>query len=123
MLTVELDQTTGIALLEPDGELSESDFANAAKIIDPYIEATGELNGIIIHVQSFPGWESFASLVQHLKFVKAHHSKVSHVAFVTDSPIAGFAESIAGHFVSAEVKAFEFKDLTAAKSWILGRED
>ena len=52
---IELDEVEGIAILEPDGELSESDFISASKIIDPYIESVGELRGIIIHVQSFPG--------------------------------------------------------------------
>lgn len=98
MLKVELDEMNGVAILEPDDRLSERDFVSAARIIDPYIESTGELKGLIIHVQSFPGWDSFSLLIAHLKFVREHHEKVSRVAFVTDSPIAGFAEHIASHF-------------------------
>ncbi len=119
MLKVELDEVEGIAILEPDGELSESDFISAAKIIDPYIENIGKLRGIIIHVQSFPGWDSFSSLIAHLKFVREHHKKVSRIAFATDSPIGSFAENVASHFVNAEIKNFEFGELETSKKWIL----
>ena len=123
MLTVKLDGTEGIAILEPDGKLSERDFLSAAKIIDPYIDESGKLNGIIIHVKSFPGWESFSALITHLTFVKEHHRKVSRVAFATDSPVGGIAEHIANHFVNAEIKNFSFSELEESKRWILGRDN
>ena len=119
MLTVNLDEMKGIAILEPDGKLSENDFINAAGIIDPYIEKSGKLNGIIIHVKSFPGWDSFSALIKHLKFIKEHHKMVSHVALVTDSPIGGFAEHVASHFVNAEIKSFPFDEFENAEKWIL----
>ena len=120
MLNVKLNETKGIAILEPDGMLSEADFASVASIIDPYLEKSGKLNGIIIHVKSFPGWDSFSSLITHLKFVKEHHKKISHVAFVSDSPIGTFAEHVAGHFVNAEVKSFSFNELEKSIKWISG---
>lgn len=120
MLKVNLSEVEGIAVLEPDGELSESDFKNAAETIDPYIEKVGKLNGLIIHVRSFPGWDSFVSFITHMQFVKQHHKKVSRIAFVTDSPIGSIAENIASHFVNAEIKNFSFDELENAKKWILG---
>ncbi len=62
MLKVELDKDEGIEILKPDGKLSENDFKAARNIIDPYLEKHGELKGIIIHVRSFPGWDSFRHL-------------------------------------------------------------
>jgi len=123
MLTVNLNEIKGIAVLEPAGKLSENDFKSAAKIIDPYIEKAGKLNGIIIHVKSFPGWASFSALITHLKFIKEHHKKVSHVAFATDSPIGGFAEHVASHFVNAEIRSFSFSELENSKKWILGGDN
>jgi len=123
MLIVNLIETEGIAILEPDSELSEADFISAAKIIDPYIEKSGKLNGIVIHVKSFPGWDSFSALIKHLKFIKEHHKKVSHVALATDSPIGEFAEHVASHFVSAKIKSFPFSELEKAKKWIVGDEN
>jgi len=118
MLNVNLREAKGIAILEPDGELSENDFKNAAEIIDPYIEKVGKLNGLIIHVRSFPGWDTFASFITHMKFVKEHHKRISRIAFVTDSPIGSIAEKLASHFVNAEIKNFSFGDLEASITWI-----
>ena len=122
MLNVELDKVAGIATLRPDGALSENDFESAYRIIDPYIEKSGKLRGLIISTKTFPGWESFGSIIKHFKFVKEHHKKVSHVALVTDSVLGDFAEKIAGHFVSAEIKHFAFDELSSAQSWILNAE-
>ena len=118
MLNVVLDQEKGIATLEPDGALLESDFEAASKVIDPFIEKIGSLNGIIIHVQSFPGWDSFAALVTHLKFIKEHQQKVTGIAFVTDSPIGSIAETLGSHFVKARIKEFTFTELEQANDWI-----
>ena len=118
MLKANFIESEGIAILEPDGELSESDFKTAAKTIDPYIEKIGKLNGLIIHTRSFPGWDSFASFITHMKFVKEHHKRVSRIAFVTDSSIGSIAENIASHFVNAEIKSFAFSELEASKEWI-----
>ena len=36
MLSVQLDEADGVAIVQSQGELSASDFESAAKIIDPY---------------------------------------------------------------------------------------
>lgn len=119
MLKVTLNKSDGIALIEPGGMLTEADFIIAASVIDPYIEESGKLHGIIIHAEFFPGWQSFAALLQHLRFVADHHTKIDRVAFVTDSPLGEFNEHFASHFVSAEVKHFSFTEMDDAKNWIL----
>ena len=118
MLTVSLDENEGIAVLNPDGELTEADFTAAAAIIDPYLDRNNRLNGLIIEVQHFPGWDSFAALLAHLRFVRGHHQQVERVAFVTDSPIASIAETVGSHFVSATIRHFDFGDLDEARAWI-----
>ena len=120
MLSVEIDEVNNIAILEPDGPLSKDDFVQAARIIDPYIEDNAHLSGLIIHTESFPGWESFAALCSHLKFVKEHHEKISRIAFSTDSALGNFAETIASHFVNAEIKLFSYHELEQAINWVTG---
>lgn len=117
MLNIKLDEEANIAILEPEGKLSEADFRAVADIIDPYIEKTGKLNGIIIYVKSFPGWYSFSALLNHMKFIRDHHRKVAHVAFVTDSPIGSLAEHVGSHFVNAKVRHFDFDELDEAINW------
>jgi hypothetical protein len=119
MLNIVIDEQNRIAILEPDGKLSESDFKSAANIIDPYINDFGTLNGLVIASEKFPGWESFSALSSHLTFVKEHHKKISYIALVTDMAIGSVAEHILKHFVSAKVKAFTYKELEAAKAWIV----
>jgi hypothetical protein len=121
MLNINLDKENGIAIFEPDAKLSESDFKSAVSIIDPYINESGKLNGLVIATKIFPGWESFAALLSHLSFVKDHHKKVSFVAFVTDSLVGDLAEHIANHFISAEVRSFKYIELQEAKKWIINR--
>ena len=74
MLNITLDEQHGIAILEPDGPLGKDDFQSAAVIIDPYIEKSGHLNDLIIHTESFPGWDSFQAMHSHLTFVKGNYS-------------------------------------------------
>ena len=118
MLKVILDTKNAIATLEPHGALTKEDFNLAVKAIDPYIEANGKLNGLIIATESFPGWDDFAALSRHITFVKNHHQKIKRLAFVTDSVVGGFAENIADHFIEAQIKTFPFGEIGKAKVWI-----
>jgi len=121
MLSIKLDEENGIAVLEPGGRLSREDFEAAAKQVDSYIEKSGPLNGLVIHSERFPGWDSFAALSSHLRFVKEHHKKISRVAFASDSPLGHLAETVGRHFVNAEIKAFPFSDLEKAEAWAAGK--
>ncbi len=120
MLSVTVDEKNLIAILEPTGRLSESDFQSVAQAVDPLIDRFGHINGIIIHTKSFPGWESFAALCMHLHFVRNHHEKVSRIALVTDSFVGNFAELIASHFIKAEIQLFPYHDLEKANKWVIG---
>lgn len=119
MIHVELDVETGIAVCKPEGELSKNDFDGVARVIDQYLDTHNELNGLIIHTEAFPGWESFGAMVKHFQFVKNHHERLLHVALVTDSKLGDLVEKMAGHFISAKVRHFSYAQFSEAKSWIL----
>jgi len=118
MLKITLDKKASILSLEPQLTLEVKDFEKVAQTVDPFIKEKGHLNGIIIYVKTFQGWNSFAALVKHFTFIKEHHKKVSYIAFVTDSLIGDLAEHIGSHFVSAKVKHFPFAHLEEAKEWM-----
>lgn len=122
MLQVHLNEKDYIAILKPNGPLSDNDFVLARDIIDPFIEDTGKLKGIIVYTKSFPGWDSFSALIGHLRFVNDHHKKVSKVAFVTDSVVGEFAENIGKHFIEAQIKTFGFDNFEEAKNWIISKK-
>jgi hypothetical protein len=119
MLNTIIDKNNGIVILQPHGTLKKEDFDKAVKVIDPFIEEYGKLNGIIIYTELFPGWEDYAALSRHMVFIKNHHKKIKKLAFVTDSMIGNFGELISSHFVSAEIKSFDFNQIEDAKTWIL----
>jgi hypothetical protein len=118
MLKVELDKENAVAILEPHGALSKDDFDKAAMVIDPYIEQTGKINGIVIYVESFPGWENFAGLSEHIVFIKNHHKKIKRLAFATDTAVINYTKAIAEPFVDAQIKVFPYSEFDRAKAWV-----
>ena len=118
MIEWKILEDEGIVVVRPKGPLSEADFRELGVAVDAYLGDDNSLRGLVIQVKAFPGWESFGGLIQHIRFVKEHHSRIGKVALVTDSALASFAPQVAEHFVRAEVKAFEYEGLEAALDWI-----
>lgn len=117
MIKVDLSIDDGVLMIMPEGRLEADDFKELAMVADPYIEEHGKLNGLMIYTESFPGWKDFEALVSHFRFVKDHHRNLAKVALVTNSKIASIAETMANHFVSAEIKHFDFSGKDAALDW------
>lgn len=117
-----LDPATAVLTLRPDSALATSDFAELAKTVDPQIEEHGDLAGLILDVDRFPGWNSFGAMVTHLRFVRDHQKHVKKIAVVTDSALGDAAEHLASHFVSAEIRHFPSGGLADAKAWIAGSD-
>lgn len=120
MIDYELDTDHSILRVRPESSLDKSDFAELAKVVDPQIEAGGDLAGLIIDAPHFPGWDSFGSLVSHIRFVRDHQKHVKKVAVVTDSHLGDVAEHLASHFITAEIRHFPADQLAQARQWIIG---
>jgi SpoIIAA-like len=121
MIEHSLDAANSILHVRPTSSLEERDFVELAKAVDPYIEASGGLAGLIIEAPAFPGWESLAAMLAHMRFVRDHHRHIKKIAAVTDSAMGNVAEHLASHFVAAEIKRFAAGDLEPARQWIIGR--
>jgi hypothetical protein len=118
MLDYSIMTPEGILVLKPDAPLSKDDFCNLSGTVDSYLSDHAKLHGVLIHSRGFPGWENFGGVTAHMHFVREHHKKVERVAVVTDSQIAGIAESLGKHFTSAEVRHFPFPDNVKALDWL-----
>ena len=118
MITYKILVDEGIALINPSGPLSESDFIELTKSVDEYLETHTAINGILIHTRHFPGWEDFGGFVKHLKFVKGHHRNVRKIALVTESKLGSIMEHLVSHFVSAEIRWFGYPENESALEWI-----
>jgi hypothetical protein len=119
MIDYRLDAAQSILLVRPKAALAADDFAALVAAVDPHIEATGGLAGLVIETPAFPGWDSLSAFVAHLRFVRDHHRRIKRVAVVTDSALGDVAERLASHFVSAEIRHFPSGETEAARQWIL----
>ncbi len=118
MIGVELLPDKGILIITPEGALSADDFHKAAAVADPYTAEKGQLTGLMIRATSFPGWASFASLVEHMKFVRDHHRKIARIAAVTDSGFIRIARTVAQHFAQPEIRQFPHDQQARALAWL-----
>ena len=121
MIEHTLDTAHSILYVRLKDSLEQGDFLELAETVDPYIEQTGDLDGIIIEAPAFPGWESLGAMAAHFRFVRDHHKRIRKVGLVTDSALGKVAEHLASHFVSAEIRNFPVAQLEAAKHWVMNR--
>jgi hypothetical protein len=120
MLRHELLRDEGLLVVEPQKPLESADFVELAKDVDSYIIEKGQLNGLLIHVEAFPGWDDFAAFLSHVKFIRNHHQKINKVAAVTDSGFLSILPKVASHFIAAEIRHFPFDDKEQALNWLKG---
>jgi hypothetical protein len=120
MIEVQLFRDEGVAVVFPSGALAAADFEEIAALVDPFIEANGELKGLMIVADRFPGWESLGALIVHARFVRDHHQLIRRIAAVSDGATLTIVPQLARHFVKAEVRHFPFGERDAAMAWLKG---
>ena len=118
MIQHELNEDDGILMVAPQGPLEADDFQALAAEVDPFIERTGGLRGVLIEAEAFPGWDGFSGLTAHLRFVRDHHRLIRRVAVVSDSPVLSHLPQLANHFVAAEVRHFPRTEWSGALDWL-----
>lgn len=119
-LTYRLLPEVGVVVVELTGPLRAEDFDGLAMVVDPWIEAHGELHGLVVHAREFPGWQNLGSLFRHVRFVRDHHRSVRRVAVSAAGKMATLAPRLAEHFVKAELKHFDYDELDRAVVWASG---
>jgi len=119
-VTQRLIPNVGVIVVEVKEALRARDFDALALTADTWIEAHGNLQGLVIHAREFPGWENLGAFLRHVRFVHDHHRKVERIALAVDGTLAALAPRIGEHFVQAEVKGFGFDELDAAVAWASG---
>lgn len=117
-LTFDFLRDKHVLILRPSGELEAGDFERVAAEVDPIIERTGGLRGLMIFAETFPGWEDFAAFSSHLRFVKDHHRKIGRVAIVSNDAVVSMAPRLFRHFVAAEVQRFSADEKDKALEWL-----
>jgi hypothetical protein len=121
MIEAQLFRADGVVVVLPSVALTAVDFEQLAALVDPYIDANGELKGLMIVAERFPGWESFGALVGHIRFVREHHRRIRRIAAVSDGAILSILPALGKHFVQAEVRHFPFAERDGAMLWLKQR--
>ncbi|PQO43475.1 STAS/SEC14 domain-containing protein [Blastopirellula marina] len=120
MLDHQLLLPAGVLILEPKVPLEAEDFAGLAGEVDPYVAEHGELHGLMIHADAFPGWENLEAAVAHIQFIESHHAKIQRLAVVSDNPLLVELPKIAGPLLHPEVKHFPESKYEEALDWLKG---
>jgi SpoIIAA-like len=123
MIEYDLDTEHSILHVQPKSAIEQDDFVKLAKAVDPHIETTGGLAGLIIEAPAFPGWESFGAMVNQFRFIRDHHKRIKRIGVVTDSSLGNVAEHLTSHFVSAEIKHFPAGQIEEARHWIMKQDN
>lgn len=118
MIDYTLDEANSVLHVRPMGPLQKDDLDTLSQAVDPFIERTGGLNGLLLEVAQFAGWTNLAAAVRHFRFVRDHHRKIKKVAIVTDSTLGDAAEHVASHFVAATFKHFPSGQVDEAETWV-----
>jgi hypothetical protein len=116
-----LEPETGVLVVEVSQPLRVQDFDALAVTADSWIEAHGDLPGLVIHTREFPGWENLRGVIRHVQFVRDHHRNVRRIALAADTKLASLAPRLGEHFIAAEVKTFRYDDLASAVAWAESR--
>ena len=110
-------RSNGVLIIQPQGPLRKEDFKKLADFVDPWIEKNHHLQGVVISVKNFPGWENFKGFISHFRFVNAHERKVKRVALAVDGLLPEIIAHLTKHFIKAKIKQFDFSDLEGAIVW------
>lgn len=108
---------SGVIVVEVTQALTAQDFDALASTADRWIDAHGDLQGLVIHAREFPGWENLGGLIRHARFVRNHHRKVKRIALVVDGKLADVVQRVGDLVFKPELKTFRYNQLHEAIAW------
>ena len=107
----------GVVVVEIKQALHAYDFDPVVLTVDTWLEAEGELRGLVMQAHDFRGWENVGNFFRHLRFVKHRHQQLGRVALAADGSVRTLAAALGEHFVNAEVRNLRFDEIDAAVAW------
>lgn len=116
-LGIDLLTEKGVLVLEPHGSLQVADFDRLASFVDPWIEQHHQLQGLVLNLHGFPGWDDFTAFERHFHFVRNHHKHVTRIAVVGDGLSATLLPQFAAFFIDSKVKSFDQDEFDDAVVW------
>ena len=106
-----------VLVFEPEQDLRDADFEALVAAVGGWLDARGELPGLVIHARVLPGWHELGCVVRHVRFVRGHRNRIHRIALATNTPLLGVGIRLAEILVAAEVKQFVHGALDRAVRW------
>jgi dihydrofolate reductase len=123
MIELNVLKSEGIIQVKVLGKLEESDFKEKiGPIADDMIDEQGRINGLILDVTNFAGWDGLPALLEHFRFVRHHHIYVKRVAVLGDKTWQDILPRFAQLFVNAQIRYFGSDRVDAAETWVNSTE-
>ncbi len=117
MIDIRVEDDGSLVTAVPTGKITEADVTALADAMSGSINTHDRIPALLIHASKFPGYDSFAALMAHLKLIHDRESLVPRVAVVSDGVLLPLGQMLARLFVRAEVRHFAEADLDEATEW------
>jgi len=118
MVTIMPESHANVVGIKAEGKVTDEDYKT---IIIPAIDAMLAENdkGNFLYYLSpeFAGFE-LGAMWDDFKYAAGHHTKFNRIALVGGPRWVEWSSKVCGHFVDAEVKAFEDSELEDAWNWV-----
>ncbi|MDR6757869.1 hypothetical protein J2Y48_003166 [Mycoplana sp. BE70] len=98
--------------------LERTDLERIATELGLAVRSHGKLNGLMITIETFPGWKGFEALAAHLKFASNHHRLIERIAIVISNRLLRIIPAAARYFVHPEIRSFDFQQRAQVLSWL-----
>ncbi|WP_203423346.1 STAS/SEC14 domain-containing protein [Sinorhizobium sp. BG8] len=118
MIAIEPVRDENILIVTPQGPLEQANFETIAREVELAVRSHGELAGLMLVIENFPGWKSFGAVAAHLKFISSHHRQIERIAVLTSSKLLRIVPTLARYFVHPKIRTFDFQQRTMALSWL-----
>lgn len=119
MVSYELRKDMGILQVLPEPGLQVPVLTGMAGANDALV-SRGELTGLMIWAEDFPGWQDFDAFISKVKLIKDHHPALGRIAAVGSERFLEIMPLIADQFAQAEVRHFAPGEEGEAIRWLRG---
>ncbi len=106
-----------VLLVEPTAGASGEDFARVREVADEWLEADGEVRGLVIHADDLSAWTRPGTVLGHWRLIRDHHRELDRVAVAVGGSAGALVSAAGEHFSHADVRHFAPDQRARAISW------
>lgn len=117
LVDVQRRDEDGVIVVEVDAPLRREDIDVISAELDDWLRDHDSLPGLVLHARHFPGWENLSGLVNHVRLVAGHQSRIERLALVLDQPGVDLAARMVGTLLHPEVRHFPADATDDAIRW------